>query len=658
MSPALFACTIGTALAAAPVLAQPLGTAFTYQGQLTQADVPATGLYDLQVCLFDAPTNPTPLACAPDFADVPVEAGVFTIALDFGPAAFVGQQRFLELRVRPGASTGAYTSLAPRQPIRAAPESLRANVASAAPWSGLSGVPTGFADGIDNDSGGSVTSITAGTGLSGGTITGSGTLAIANGGVGSAQIADGGVTTVDIAADSIGSAQIATNGVAAAELADQSVDTAAIQNLAVSQAKIAPGAVGPGQLAAGAVGLAQINAGQVQARVAGTCAVGEYFRGINADGSVACEPVPGVPRISIVDDPTNTLAFGAAIAIGVDGLPVVAYHDTTAGALKVARCANSACTGAATITTVDDTPNFVGGDTAIAIGADGLPVISYRDSSAGTLKVAKCANAACTGTATVTTVDPSANDVGFFTAIAIGSDGAPVISYWDQTAFALKVAKCANPACTGVAIITTVDDPPGGDVGRDTAIAIGTDGLPVISYHDFNGGALKVARCINAACTGGATITFVDDPPGNNVGAFSSIAIGTDGFPVISYRDLTAGALKIAKCASPACVGGVTITTVDDPPVNAVGFFSAIAVGADGLPVVSHLDNTAQALKIARCTNAACTAATLSTVDDPINPVGQDTSIAIGADGLPVIAYFDITANALKVAKCGTRSCQ
>lgn len=31
-----------------------LGTSFSYQGQLTEAGQPASGLYDLQVCLFDS----------------------------------------------------------------------------------------------------------------------------------------------------------------------------------------------------------------------------------------------------------------------------------------------------------------------------------------------------------------------------------------------------------------------------------------------------------------------------------------------------------------------------------------------------------------------------------------------------------------------------
>jgi len=661
---------LGLGVIAVPAAAQPLGSVFTYQGQLTESGQPAGGLYDLQVCLFDSPSNPVALACAPDFADVPVEAGVFTVALDFGAPTFAGQRRFLELRVRPGASVAGYTILSPRQLVRPTPEALRAATASAAPWTGLIGVPAGFADGIDNDSGGSVSSVIAGTGLSGGTITGAGTIGIANGGVGSTQIADGGVAAVDIAPDSLGQAQIASSGVGAAELADNAADTAALQNLAITQAKIATGAVGsgqlaagavgPGQLAAGAVGLAQINSAQVQARIVGTCAIGEYFRGINPNGSVACEPVPGVPRITTVDDSANFVGIGTSIAIGADGLPVISYYDENAAALKVAKCANAACTGAATITTVDDPPtNIVGFDTAIAIGADGLPVISYLDITAGALKVAKCANPACTGPATITTVDDEpVNRVGFDSSIAIGTDGLPVISYRDTTAGALRVAKCANVACTGNATRFIVDDQAATNVGYFTSIAIGADGFPVISYQDVNLGVLKVLKCANAACTVGSTITIVDDPA-NFVGDYTSIAIGTDGLPVISYRDTTAGALKVAKCINAACTGAATIITVDDPPANNVGFFTSIAIGADGLPVISYWDITVEALKVAKCTNAACTgAAAITTVDDPANLVGGSSSIAVGADGLPVISYRDTTAGALKVAKCGTRSCQ
>ena len=201
----------------------------------------------------------------------------------------------------------------------------------------------------------------------------------------------------------------------------------------------------------------------------------------------------------------------------------------------------TALNGPPTITTVDDPANFVGYYTSLAIGTDGFPVISYHDQTAGTLKVAKCNDRACAGNnETITTVDDPANSVGEYTSIAIGTDGFPVISYFDATAGALKVAKCNDAACAGDnETITTVDDP-ANHVGYYTSIAIGTDGFPVISYHDASAGALKVAKCNDAACAGNnETITTVDDPA-NGVGYYTSIAIGTDGFPVISYHDATA----------------------------------------------------------------------------------------------------------------------
>ena len=47
-----------------------------------------------------------------------------------------------------------------------------------------------------------------------------------------------------------------------------------------------------------------------------------------------------------------------------------------------------------------------------------------------------------------------------------------------------------------------------------------------------------------------------------------------------------------------------------------------------------------------------------STLDNPVNSVGSYTSIAIGADGVPVISYFDSVDNDLKVAKCGSLACR
>ncbi len=302
------------------------------------------------------------------------------------------------------------------------------------------------------------------------------------------------------------------------------------------------------------------------------------------------------------------------------------------------------------ITTVDigrDTGKY----TSIAIGTDGFPVISYHDDTTDDLIVAKCGNASCSSGNVTTTVD-SLDNRGQYSSIAIGTDGFPVISYYDSTSFDLIVAKCGNASCSSGNVTTTVDNT--GDRGDYTSIAIGTDGFPVISYHNITNNALMVVKCGNASCTSGNTIYTIDS--GNNVGQYNSIAIGTDGFPVISYYDATATSLKVVKLNNSSdYLTGKIVTTVDNNGVDR-GDYSSIAIGTDGLPVISYRNNTDSDLMVAKCTDSSCSAGTtISTVDS--SNAGKYSSIAIGADGFPVIIYQESVANDLMVVKCGNASC-
>lgn len=148
--------------------AQPLTTSFTYQGRLVDGGTPASGTYDLQFILMDAASGGSQVGSILTSDDVTVTNGLFTVTLDFG-AVFAGSRRFLEVGVRPGTSTGAYTVVSPRQELTPSPN---AAFSLTAPWTGISGKPAGFADDIDNDSGGDITGVTAGPGLSGGGTTG------------------------------------------------------------------------------------------------------------------------------------------------------------------------------------------------------------------------------------------------------------------------------------------------------------------------------------------------------------------------------------------------------------------------------------------------------------------------------------------------------
>ena len=359
-----------------------------------------------------------------------------------------------------------------------------------------------------------------------------------------------------------------------------------------------------------------------------------------ADVSALLALATGMQTPTTVDSTGNVGGF-TSIATGDNGNPIISYYDDTNGDLKVAACTTPGCTGTATITTVDSTGN-VGWYTSIATGDNGNPIISYYDDTNGDLKVAACTTTDCTGTATITTVD-STGRVGWYTSIAIGDNGLPIISYYNITNPALKVAACTTTNCTGTATITTIDST--GIVGGYTSIAMRDNGNPIISYFDNTNPALKVAACTTTNCTGTTTITTIDST--GLVGINTSIAIRDNGLPIISYYDDTNTALKVAACTTTNCTGTTTITTIDS--TGDVGEHTSIAIRDNGLPVISYNDFTNSALKVAACTTTNCTgAATITTIDSTGN-VGLNTSIAIRDNGLPVISYYDATNGDLKV---------
>jgi hypothetical protein len=100
--------------------------AFTYQGRLTESGAPVNGVYDLTFTLYDAANNGSTVGTSNVVNDLSVTNGVFTVALDFGAGAFDGNDRWLQIAVRPGASNGAYANLTPRQPITSTPYATHA----------------------------------------------------------------------------------------------------------------------------------------------------------------------------------------------------------------------------------------------------------------------------------------------------------------------------------------------------------------------------------------------------------------------------------------------------------------------------------------------------------------------------------------------------
>lgn len=100
-----------------------LGTAFTYQGQLVKGGVPVTDDCNMRFRLYDDPAAGAQVGSTLTLPDVPISAGLFTVALDFGQGAFNGNARWLEIAAQ---CTGDvdFVALTPRQPLTPAPYAL------------------------------------------------------------------------------------------------------------------------------------------------------------------------------------------------------------------------------------------------------------------------------------------------------------------------------------------------------------------------------------------------------------------------------------------------------------------------------------------------------------------------------------------------------
>jgi len=113
------------------VWGQDMGTAFTYQGRLSDAGSPAKGKYDFEFKLFADPNLTSPLyQVGPTVTkeNREITNGTFTVTLDFGTDAFNGDPRWLEIGVRPGplADPNIYTTLTPRQKVTPTPYAIYA----------------------------------------------------------------------------------------------------------------------------------------------------------------------------------------------------------------------------------------------------------------------------------------------------------------------------------------------------------------------------------------------------------------------------------------------------------------------------------------------------------------------------------------------------
>lgn len=120
----IFLVLVVSLLFAANGWAEPITTTFSYQGRLEQAGLSANGLFDFRVVAFDSVEFGNQVGPVVVLEDVEVLDGLVNLDVDLGSEVFSGERRWVQIEVRAGSSTGTFTTLNPRQEIKAGPYTL------------------------------------------------------------------------------------------------------------------------------------------------------------------------------------------------------------------------------------------------------------------------------------------------------------------------------------------------------------------------------------------------------------------------------------------------------------------------------------------------------------------------------------------------------
>jgi len=351
-----------------------------------------------------------------------------------------------------------------------------------------------------------------------------------------------------------------------------------------------------------------------------------------------------------LDDTSMDVGEYPSIAIGADGLPLISYWDKASGDLKVIHCETLDCTQFSSFV-VDNTAN-VGKYSSLAIGSDGLGLIAYQNLDNGRVKVAHCMNVECSSSVLYMA---SILQSGEWISLNIGPDGLGQISFYDPVNKDLMLAQCFNVQCSGASVQTVfASADPLISYGKYSALTFLADGKGYIAHRgdipQAQSSSFYLSRCNNAQCTNATHYGL------GQAASDVAMAVGPDGQLWVSFVEN----------------GGLYVRNFNDGsgarnelPIETNVKYTSIAVLPSGLPVVSFYDEDTDDLKLVLFQKAVMTEGPPLWLEveyrvvnlETFNNTGLFSSLAIGADGNPIIAYHEETSGDLKVIHCSNPSC-
>ena len=300
----------------------------------------------------------------------------------------------------------------------------------------------------------------------------------------------------------------------------------------------------------------------------------------------------------------------------------------------------------------------VGYSTSIEYKSNGAPLISYFDNATKDLKLTKLENSQWMEPMTLA----SAGTMGWDTSLKITRQDHARIAHYDATKGNLMYTLFDGSQWRSYPITSV------GDVGRYPSLALNAVDVPRISYYDATAGDLMLASWSLSA---GRWVTETVDTGGDtntisyNVGQFTSMQVDSRDIPHISYFDVTRGALRYSTWDTTLgrWVNQVVEDDTDDVNPSVMGQYSSLALDSSGVPHISYYEcgvvresgcdkgDLKHAWRVWNGSQYVWESETVDTGDDSqgLVDVGLYSSFVIEGSRM-YVSYYDATNQDLKVA--------
>ena len=272
-----------------------------------------------------------------------------------------------------------------------------------------------------------------------------------------------------------------------------------------------------------------------------------------------------------------------------------------------------------------------GSGTALTVDPSGRPWLAWYDLDARAVKIAHRESAGWVTPPEVVEAEIASFAVAGIS-LAMGSDGQPRISYCTGRGLTF-----ASRSASAGWLTPEVAPGTSGTAGVYNALALDAAGVPHISFFDLDAQTLRLARK-----TAAWSIVDVGPFPAGErfAGEFTGIQVDAAGVVNIAYWSL--GGPRYARLAA-----GATAWQFEKiEEADGAGMYISLGLDRGGQPQAAYYDPRAGRLRLARRVNGQWLAETVDADGD----TGGFVSLAIDVFGVAHMAYYDWGARIPRVA--------